>query len=140
VTRGGKEIALEPFRRRPLPPPSSQHRAATGQLQKLLDVWQGKERPNAQPGFGLPEVFLELEKLAQRPVPKSEAEARTILDFYRRCGPLPREPFRLALQRCLSALGEGRPIPTYLKDIERQIDAAAQRKHDDEQAQTETPE
>ena len=142
VTKDRREIALRPFRRRPLPKPRGgcDGRAATGQLQKLLDVWQGKERPNAQPGFGLPDVFLELEKLAQRPVPKSEAEARTILDFYRRCGPLPKEPFRRALQRCLSALGEGRPIQTYLKDIERQIDAAAQRKDDDPQAPTETME
>lgn len=49
-------------------PPQSPRRGR-GQLQKLLDRW--RERPNAEPGFGLPEVFGELSRLVGRTLPQS---------------------------------------------------------------------
>jgi hypothetical protein len=95
----------------------------SGQLQKLLDLWRGEARPNAQPGFGLPEVFRELATLLGRLVPDSEHEARRILHFYRQHGPLPREAFLAACARTHQALGDGRPLSAYLDDLERQITA-----------------
>jgi len=121
----GGEHALEPFTTKPLasvPPQSPQH--GTGQLQKLLDRWSGRERPNAEPGFGLPEVFCELGKLAGRTLPQSEREAHTVLAFYRRHGPLARAAFIAACARTQSALGEGRALSAYLDDLTRQIRAA----------------
>jgi hypothetical protein len=124
VTSEGRELELAPFVKLPLSavkPKASQ--PATGQLQKLLDLWQGHERPNAQPGFGLPEVFTALAKLLGRAMPASEREARTVLAFYRIHAPLPREPFRSACARTHRALGEGRPLTAYLNDLARQISA-----------------
>lgn len=114
------EVRLEPFERKPLPPPVPPERG-TGQLQRLLDRWRGSERPNAQPGFGLPEVFVALSELLERSVPHSEREAEEVLRFYRSFGPLPREPFTLACQRAAKALGPGRPLSAYLDHLERQI-------------------
>lgn len=128
LTRDGREIALQPFKTKPLPParpPRGQEKRGTGQLQKLLDVWQGKERPLAQPGFGLPEVFAHLGSLLERQVPENEREAREILAFYRTHGPLPREPFERACRLTKEALGPGRPLTAYLQDLVRQIEASA---------------
>jgi hypothetical protein len=124
LTPDGREIELAPFTKLPLSavPPQTPKRG-TGQLQKLLDHWQGRERPNAQPGFGLPEVFDQLATLLGRPVPASEREARTVLSFYRQHGPLPREPFLAACARTQKSLGHDRPLAAYLADLERQITA-----------------
>ena len=123
VGPGDKEIDLETFTIKPLPElgTKSAPKRGVGALQKLVDVWRGRERPNAQPGFGLPEVFRELGTLVARSVPASEREGRTILAFYRRFGPLAREPFLEACRRAQDALGEGRPLSAYLERIERQI-------------------
>ncbi len=141
LTPRGEEIDLKPFRIRPLPSPTrtDEERRGTGQLQKLVDLWQGKERPNAQPGFGLPEVFAHLGELLGRQVPKHEREAREILAFYRVHGPLPREPFGHACRRTKAALGGGRPIKAYLKDLERQIEAQARENEKNSQDEEENP-
>lgn len=123
VGAGDKEVELEPFTIRPLPElgTKSEPKRGVGELQKLVDVWQGRERPNAQPGFGLPEVFRELGALVGRSVPASEREGRAVLAFYRRFGPLARAPFLDACRRAQEALGEGRPLSAYIDRIERQI-------------------
>jgi transposase InsO family protein len=128
VTNDGREIELQPFERKPLPELGSKQaeKRGTGQLQKLLDQWRGHERPNAQPGFGLPEVFLELGKLVGRSLPTSEHEALLVRSFYRAHGPLPRQGFLLACERTRAALGEGRPLQAYLDDLVRQIQAQRQ--------------
>jgi transposase InsO family protein len=124
LTKDEREVALEPFTVKPLSAVSPQVTpAATGQLQKLLDRWHGHQRPNAQPGFGLPEVFRELGHLLGRLVPESQHEARSVLAFYRQHGPLPREAFLAACTRTQHALGEGRPLAAYLDDLARQIAA-----------------
>ena len=56
-------------------------------------------------------------------MPESEREARTVLSFYRKHGPLPREPFLAACARTAKSLGKGRPLSAYLADLERQISA-----------------
>jgi putative transposase len=124
ITPDGREIALPPFTKQPLRAVAPQTpKRGTGQLQKLLDRWHGHERPNAQPGFGLPELFAELGTLLGRAVPESEREARTVLGFYRTHGPLPREPFLAACARTAQSLGTGRALAAYLADLQRQIGA-----------------
>lgn len=124
VTKDGREIELQPFTKRPLSAVRTRvDRRGTGQLQKLVDLWQGKERPNAQPGFGLPEVFAALGELLGRSVPDSEHEAHAVVAFYRRHGPLPRHAFATACARSRTGLGSGRALKTYLADLERQIRA-----------------
>ena len=124
VTGEGRELELPPFTQQPLSAvkPQTPHRG-TGQLQKLLDRFHGHDRPNAQPGFGLPEVFAALATLLGRAVPESEREARTVLAFYRLHGPLPRAAFHSACIRTQSALGPGRALAAYLDDLARQIHA-----------------
>lgn len=124
VTRDGREIVLQPFTRKALADVKTHvERRGNGQLQKLVDLWQGKERPNAQPGFGLPEVFAALGQLLGRDVPGSEHEAQVVLAFYRKYGPLPREAFTAACARSKASLGSGRALTSYLADLERQIGA-----------------
>lgn len=127
VARGGDELALAPFvtkrafATQPTPPPRG-----TGQLQKLLDRWRGHERPNAQPGFGLPEVFRALGTLLGHLAPCDEREARSIHDFYRQFGPLHPEPFHAAIEATRRDLGEGRPLHAYLDHLARLIRAHSQ--------------
>jgi hypothetical protein len=124
ITPDGREIALSAFTKQPLSAVAPQTpKRGTGQLQKLLDRWHGHERPNAQPGFGLPEVFAALAHLLGRRVPDCEREARTVLGFYRTHGPLPRQPFLAACARTAQSLGTGRPLSAYLADLARQIGA-----------------
>lgn len=124
VLSGGREIELEPdevriFRgdvdRMP--------KRGTGQLQKLVDEIRGR-RPNCQPGFGLPEVYQAFGCLVERLVPKGESEAKAIHDFYKKYGPLAREPFEHALAETQRALGPGRPITAYLDHLERLVRAS----------------
>ncbi len=123
-TAQGRELALEPFTVKPLSAvPTQTPRRGTGQLQKLLDCWAGRERPNSEPGFGLPEVFCELGKLLGRTLPQSEREAHTVLAFYRTHGPLARAAFTAACARTQSALGTGRALAAYLSHLTRQIRA-----------------
>jgi transposase InsO family protein len=122
VAGDNREIELEPFTVKPLSAvPPQDTPCGTGQLQKLLDQWHGHTRPNAQPGFGLPEVFTELASLLGRLVPDSEREARSVLAFYRLHGPLPRQAFLAACTRTANSLGQGRPLAAYLDHLKRQI-------------------
>jgi transposase InsO family protein len=117
-------IPLERFtKKRPFEYERASEKRGTGQLQKLLDLWRGHARPNAQPGFGLPEVFREIGQLLQRPVPLDEREATVIEAFYRKTGPLPAQPFRDAIDKTQHALGPNRPLKSYLEHLERLIRA-----------------
>jgi len=124
VTPDGREIDLEPFEVKPLPPPRYERRTATGQLQRLLDTYRGETRAQSEPGFGLPEVFREFARLLGRSVPESTAEAKAISAFWREYGPLPRTPFSDALARASKALGPGRPVQSYLDHLARLVRAA----------------
>lgn len=117
------ERPLEVFAKKPLPPAviETTSKCGVGQFQKLLDVWQGKKRPIAQPGFGLPEVYDAIGRLIGRNLPATEREATQILDFYKRYGPHAREGFENACEKSSRALGPSRPISAYLADLERQI-------------------
>ena len=121
VTKDGREIELAPFVTLPLPQPRAEAAHGHGELQKLVDRWRNTERPNAEPGFGLPEVLTALSEVAGRRVPDGEREALAVATFYKQHGPLAREPWRRACQRTSAELGAGRPLQTYLDDLGRQI-------------------
>jgi hypothetical protein len=99
----------------PVPPPVE--RWGPGHLQALYDTWQGKRRPVAEPGFGLPELFGLLEAVAGRPVPRSDAEAARIHHVYRQIGPLPRRATEAALRAIARRLGQGRALDVYLDEL-----------------------
>jgi len=120
IRENASPLPLEPYQRKRIAAPPTDERG-TGQLQKLLDLRRGGMRPNAQPGFGLPEVFRELERLLGHCVPADEQEAEAIRRFYAEFGPLPAEPFRRAVGLTLDGLGDGRPVASYLEHLARQI-------------------
>jgi transposase InsO family protein len=127
VIDDAQQLSLEPFtKKRPFDYQKTEEKRGTGQLQKLVDMWQGHQRPNAQPGFGLPEVFRELSRLMHRAVPIDQREAAAIEAFYRKTGPLPAEPFRQAIDKTANALGANRALKAYLQYLERLVQA---RKH-----------
>ncbi len=118
------QLVVQPFiKKSPFDYQSATEKRGIGQLQKLLDLWQGHCRPNAQPGFGLPEVFREFSRLLQRSVPIDQHEATAIEAFYRKTGPLPAEPFRQAIDKTADALGANRALKAYLQYLERLVQA-----------------
>lgn len=88
---------------------------------KLCSGMSRRRRSNAEPGFGLPEVFAAIKAIVGRAVPNSDREATLILDFWKRFGPIAREPFLKACEGTRRALGQSRPITAYLDHLERQI-------------------
>ncbi len=124
VTADRREVALEPFAIKPLPDATPRPRG-NGRLQRLLDNWRGTARSNAEPAFGIPEVFKALGEVLARPLPASETDARDVQDFWRQHGPFSRTAFLRACQRAAQSLGEQRPLAVLLADIARQI-------HDDQ--------
>ena len=118
--RSGHPLAVERAQIRPgdlATPPApvpSPPRWGEGTLQTLYDAWQGKRRPIAEPGFGLPELFELLAAALGRPVPPSDAEAARIHHVYRQIGPLPRRATETALRAIARRLGTGRALEVYL--------------------------
>jgi len=101
--------------------PPAAERWGEGPLQTLYDAWQGKVRPVAEPGFGLPEIFTLLADATGRPVPRSDAEAALIQHAYRRLGPLPRRATESAFRAIRRALGRGRPVQAYLDALAQRV-------------------
>jgi hypothetical protein len=118
------QLPLKPFtKKRPFDFQKTDEKRGTGQLQRLVDIWRGHRRPNAQPGFGLPEVFREFSRLLQRSVPIDQREAAAIEAFYRKAGPLPVEPFKEAIDKTRDALGPNRALKAYLQYLQRLVQA-----------------
>lgn len=92
-----------------------------GRLQALYDQVRGAVRPQAEAGFGLPELFAIFSRLLARPVPGDEAEARFLQDFYRTHGPLAQSATAEALEKVFLRLGPGRPLATYLAALASKI-------------------
>lgn len=108
-----------PCRRRAKAIPSG----ARASCSSVLDSWRGTPRPNAEPGFGLPEVFASLSDLVGRTVPDGDREALDVVAFWKKHGPLPRAPWLLACTRTRAALGQGRALSAYLTDLARHVAA-----------------
>ena len=92
-----------------------------GPLQTLYDAWQGKVRPVAEAGFGLPEVYALLAEAVGRPVPRSDGEAALVQRAYQRLGPLPKKATESALRAVGRELGRGRPLAAYLEALARRV-------------------
>jgi transposase InsO family protein len=97
-----------------------------GPLQVLYDSWRGQRRPQAEPGFGLPEIYALLSRTCGRHVPKSDAEAALVQRIYREIGPLPRAATESAMRQLAAQLGPHRPIKTYLDALRRRVRSASQ--------------
>jgi transposase InsO family protein len=97
-------------------------RWAPGPLQALYDNWQGQIRPQAEPGFGLPELYELLARAAGRHVPRDDPEAALVQRAYQDLGPWARAATESACRSLAAELGPQRPLKTYL-------DALAQRIH-----------
>jgi transposase InsO family protein len=100
---------------------SDDRRWGAGNLQALYDSWQGKRRPVAEPGFGLPELYTLLGQATCRHVPQSDAEAALIQRIYRDIGPLPKDATETALAAITEQLGTKRPIKTYLDALAQRV-------------------
>jgi hypothetical protein len=92
-----------------------------GPLQKLYDRSTGKGRPQAEAGFGLPEIHALLGRVAGRPVPRTEHEAALVQRVYRAIGPLPRKPCEAAFEAVGRELGTGRPVKAYLDALAARV-------------------
>lgn len=92
----------------------SPQRHAPGPLQTLYDSWRGMLRPQAEPGFGLPDIYAWLGRLSDRHVPASDAEAALVQRFYQQHGPWSQAATERAMQTIGMQLGSARPIQTYL--------------------------
>jgi putative transposase len=99
-----------------------------GALQAIYDSWcGGQPRPQAEPGFGLPEIYALLSQTCGRHVPHSDAEAALIQRIYRDTGPLPRAATEAAMRSIGVELGPHRPIKTYLDALVRRVQSASAR-------------
>lgn len=103
------------------PQPSRPAPRGEGPLQALYDSWRGRSRPQAEPGFGLPEVYALLSHSCGRHVPQSDAEAALVQRVYREIGPLPRAATEAAMRQLGAELGPRRPIQTYLDALRRRV-------------------
>jgi putative transposase len=122
ATRDQRELELTRFETKPLPAPRAPAtRRGAGQLQQLVDRFGRTERSNAEPAFGLPEVFAALSQLLARAMPAHEREAREVVAFWKQHGPIAQRPFVAALSQAHQALGGGRPLTTYLDFVVRLI-------------------
>jgi transposase InsO family protein len=123
VTRDRRELELEPFVVKRLPDAAPREPAhGNGRLQKILDTWRGRAIANAEPAFGLPEVFAALATALGRAMPASDREATQVQGFWREHGPMRRAAFLRACQSATDRLGAQRPIAVLLADIARQIE------------------
>jgi putative transposase len=118
---GGKRIRLVPAVQLVPDSRGSQPPRGDGRLQALYDHVRGGKRPQAEAGFGLPEIFSLLAGRLGRRVPRDEAEARSIQDFYRRKGPFGRRATEKAVEKVFARLGRGRPLATYLAALNEKI-------------------
>lgn len=126
-------VVVDPSNGRPLPlrraavraedatPEPEPERWGEGPLQTLHDAWTGRGRPQAQPGFGLPELYALLTRASGRHVPKSDSEAALVQRAWRAHGPLARKPTEVAFRAIGRALGPGRPIKSYLDALAARI-------------------
>ena len=105
------------------PRPGSQ-RWAEGPLQRLYDATHA--RPQAEPGFGLPEILALLSRVAERPVPRSDREEALVQRAYRELGPLARKAAEAAFQAIGRELGPGRPLQAYLGALRTRVVAGPQ--------------
>jgi transposase InsO family protein len=121
VTRQGIELPLIPAFEPEPAPAEPLLRQGPGALQRVLDVHRGRHLPQADPGFGLPEVFDALARRLGRRVPLTADEGLDVQAFCEAHGPFAQEAFSRALERTGKDLGPGRPLRTILRHLARLI-------------------
>ena len=104
-----------------LGPAPELERWGAGPLQTIYDDWGGQRRPNAEPGFGLPELYTLLAQAAGRVVPTSDRESALVQRFFRQHGPLPRAAMEAAFAALAADLGPQRAIKSYLDALATRI-------------------
>lgn len=120
VNPGTREhIPLASVELGPRPAPPRREERPDGPLQRLYDVWQGKVRPVAEPGFGLPELLALLSDATQRLVPMSQDEAALVHRIYKAIGPLGRAATERAFAEIITEIGKQRPVMAYLDALKR---------------------
>jgi transposase InsO family protein len=108
------------------PDPLDRH--GDGPLQRIYDHWQGKVRPNAEPGFGLPELFALLGSIARRHVPNSDAEAARVQHVWLSVGPVPKKAAERAFRDIERELGPSRPLDIYLDALRERVESQQRRR------------
>jgi hypothetical protein len=122
ITASGERIALVPaLSPSPKEPGPAKGPPPTGSLTPILERFRGRILPNAQGGFGLPEIYQELAIRLQRPIPTSELETRQVVTFLKTHGPFQPESFRMALERVIALAGPGRPLSFILEALAKEI-------------------
>jgi len=97
----------------------------------LVALGKNTQRPQAEPGFGLPELYALLSKACGRHVPNSDVEAAVVQRVYQAIGPLPPEPTERAIAAIAQQLGPQRPVKTYLDALEQRVQQQAARSQKD---------
>lgn len=92
-----------------------------GSLSPLLEAYRGRMLPQARSGFGLPEIYQIFAQVVQRPVPHTEAEATSILQWLKAHGPFEPHAFKAALDATIKRLGPGRPLQQIIEELTRSI-------------------
>jgi transposase InsO family protein len=114
-------LRLAAVRPQDAPTPVKPECWAPGPLQALYDSWQGQTRPQAEPGFGLPELYELLARAVARHVPRDDAEAALIQRAYQDLGPWARAAAETACRSLAAELGPARPLKTYLDALAQRI-------------------
>lgn len=104
---------------------SMREKEPVGSLTPLLDAYRGRSLPQASPGFGLPEIYEAFSRELKRPVPFTEQEAATVMDWLERCGPFAPDAFFEALLKTTARIGSGRPLSQILAALEAQTKKGA---------------
>jgi len=132
-SRAAPPLVVEPGTERHLPlrraevrpedlePAAEPERWGRGPLQTIYDDWAGQRRPQAEPGFGLPELYALLGQAAGCVVPRSDREAALVQRFHRQHGPLPRAATEAAFASLSADLGPKRAIKSYLDALAARI-------------------
>jgi hypothetical protein len=103
-------------------PPDDRLDEPVGSLTPLLERYRGRKLPQAQPGFGLPEIYQSFSEAMGRPVPITEHEAVLILDWLKHSGPFDPRAFRSTLALVINRLGRGRPLSQIVSALEKITD------------------
>lgn len=121
VTDSG-EIVLEAFAIKPLAAPRVDSRGGGGHLERIREEFQGRQRTNAEPAFGLSEVLCTIATLAERRIPENERDATMIAEFWKKYGPLEKSAFLSACDAVKRSVGSRRALDTYLDHLARRIE------------------
>jgi len=105
----------------PSPTPHSPGNEPVGPLTPLVERYRGRTLPQAHRGFGLPEIYEAFSQALDRPVPATESEASSVLEWLSAHGPFEPKAFAAALSKAIEQLGAGRPLVQILQAVQKQI-------------------